>query len=548
MKRPTTTLGELFGDVFKRLKRHVDVMPAAEPAVPMKRKTEQDVRPLKPSEPSKAKANRGRPSRPTKSARRKLREELVAVSKRGKLDLGVYRGATPSHAKPIVQRAALNDLSADMAKLVIRAAKSQASISQSLPPVMADGSRTAILGLDFGTAFTKAVIRFQGDHYVVNWSGAVTTSDPYLMPSSFSEHEDGNVVLGIRQGPGWSHCDGIKMRLLAADSANDCEAQCDAVLFIAAAFKYASAWFSKVSKDADSPRWRLHLGLPAESWDDESMASRFRILALAGRNLACLSELPTRERAKLSLHTALTAPSSSVAVLPEFACQLYSYLSSAQRQSDMHALMDIGAGTLDMAFFNVHKDEEGDVLPIFSAVVKNLGTHFLIGAMAGKTGERLVWRDGDAAAEDQDVAERVGEKRGDVSQRRGAYLSALARTFNEARERSRILNPTSRVWRDQEPLDLFLCGGGSRLPTIVEHVRLFVREAKGVCGLSIRVNSLPRPQNLVGDMADDQYDRVSVAYGLSQVPGNVGKVIRRHDLEPFEMSSGREIEDRDATR
>lgn len=547
MKRPSSTLGELFGDVFKELKQHVAPPPVG-PAVPMKRKADQDVRSLKPSQPSKIKKDQVRPSRPSKAARRKLRENLIAVSKRGKLDLGVYRGATPAYAPPIIPRAALNELSADMTKLAIRAAKSQASISQSLRPVMADGSGTAIFGLDFGTAFTKAVIRFQGDHHAVNWSGAVATSDPYLMPSSFSEHEDGSIVLGVRQGPGWSHHDGIKMRLLSSPSTRSDKTHCDAALFIAAALRYASGWFARVYAGADSPRWRLHLGLPAESWDDKSVAAQFRILASAGRTLACQDEALTRERAKQALRAARTSPGSMVTVLPEFACQLFSYLSSAQRQSEMHALMDIGAGTLDMAFFNVHKDEVGDVLPIFSAKVKNLGTHFLIGALAGKTGEHLIWRDSDAATNDQNVVQRLGENCGDVSQRRAAFLSALARTFNEAREQARLLNPTSRVWRDQEPLDLFLCGGGSRLPTIIEHMRLVVREAKKSYGLSIRVSALSRPKNFVSDMANDQYDRVSVAYGLSQVPGNVGKVIRRHDLEPFEMSSGQKIEDRDATR
>lgn len=548
MKRMLTTFGEIFGDVFKELKQHAAVKPTPETAAPVKQKAEQNLRLLKPSEPSKLKGNQARPSRPSKSTVRKLRAKRVAESRRGELNLAVYRGATASQTQPAVRRAALSDLSADMTRLEIRAAKSRASITQSLSPVIANGSATAILGLDFGTAFTKAVIRFQGDHYAVNWSGAVEANDPYLLPSSFSEHDDGRVVLGTRQGPGWSHCDGIKMRLLAAASAEDSEARCDAVLFIAATFRYASSWFAKVRKRADGHRWRLHLGLPAESWDDESMASQFRILASAGRHLACLTESITREHARQALRICQTAPNRMVAVLPEFACQLYSYLSSAQRQSDMHALMDIGAGTLDIAFFNVHKDEEGDVLPIFSAAVKSLGTHFLIGALAGKDGERFVWRDGDAATDDLNVAQRLGEDRVDVSRRRQAYLSALARTFNEAREQSRALNPTSRVWRDHEPLDLFLCGGGSRLPTIVEHVRLVAREAKKFNNLSIRVSALPRPQNFVSDMADDQYDRISVAYGLSQVPGNVGKFIRSHDLEPFEMNSGLEIDDRDATR
>src|SRR3546814_6264125 len=77
----------------------------------------------------------------------------------------------------------------------------------------------------------------------------------------------------------------------------------------------------------------------------------------------------SREGAKSSLHVARSASVRMVAVLPEFACQLYSYLNSAQRQSGLHALMDVGAGTVDVAFFNVHERDGMDVLPIFSAEI-----------------------------------------------------------------------------------------------------------------------------------------------------------------------------------
>src|SRR3546814_3643120 len=66
---------------------------------------------------------------------------------------------------------------------------------------------------------------------------------------------------------------------------------------------------------------------------DESLTKLFRTLAAAGRHLAYGAQPLSREGAKSSLHVARSASVRMVAVLPEFACQLYPYLNSAQRQS-----------------------------------------------------------------------------------------------------------------------------------------------------------------------------------------------------------------------
>ena len=542
MRGRRTTLGDVCSVSFEELKRRMALVATAKPAVPTSPPATLLARPVEPSEPSMWIQKR---------TRRKLKlkpKQSAGSLKQPDLDISVYGGTAHLPEPARVQRKPLSELSADMTRLKIRASKSEASINQPLRPVPVGGQRTAILGLDFGTAFTKAVVRFDQKHYVVDWSGVVTARDPHLLPSSFSEHKNGTVILGGRLGSGWSRREGIKMRLLAFGIDADDDARCDAVLFIALVFRYVATWFPKICKGARAPRWKLHLGLPAESWDDQVMASLFGTLAEAGLELACGPAAMSRKGARDALQVAGVVPHKVVAVLPEFACQLYSYLDSAQRQSDIHALMDVGAGTLDVAFFNVHSEDEEDVLPILSATVKTLGTHHLIGALAGKPGEQLEWRDDDAAAHDEEVATRICEDTDKVNVRRRAYLSALARTFGDAQKQARVKYPSSRAWQGGAPVDLFLCGGGSRLPTIREHILSLVRDAKKTLGLTIRIVPLPRPQNLEGGLREDQYDRVSVAYGLSQLPGNVGRVIHRHDLEPLDMPLVTEIEDRDATR
>lgn len=82
-------------------------------------------------------------------------------------------------AKTLRQR--LIEASADVRDLRIVAAMSHPRGLVGLAPVVEDeGGRLAILGLDFGTAFTKAVVRWSGRHYAVDWSGSVEGEDHNL--------------------------------------------------------------------------------------------------------------------------------------------------------------------------------------------------------------------------------------------------------------------------------------------------------------------------------------------------------------------------------
>lgn len=467
-------------------------------------------------------------------------------------NLDVYRsgrGQAPPSSKPSPVR--LEDVLADMSKLRIHAPESLAKLDQS-PDFISTAAEqaSAILGLDFGTAFTKGVVQWRGKHFVVDWSSAVSGADPCLLPSTFSEHDDGRIVLGRKSGPSWVLHDGIKMRLLLSAAIHDDDAKCNAVLFVATAFRHACDWMRRryASVATCAPPWRLHLGLPAASWDDEATASLFQTIAEAARNIAHQQHPISRESATRELRAAEISSSTTTSVMPEFACQLYSYLSSPQRQRDLHALVDVGAGTLDVAFFNVHECEGGDVLPIFSAAVEKLGTHYLIGALVGKKGESLEWQDTDSAALNDEIARKVNEPTEAVEQRRGAYLNCLADTINVGRLQAQKKYPTARAFHGEEPLRLFVCGGGCKIATIAERVRRIAEVVRKTYGMSVSVIPLPRPHGLVGDVGDEQYHRVAVAYGLSHRASNVGNVIGRRNIEPYVPAVSLGIEDRDATR
>lgn len=449
-------------------------------------------------------------------------------------------------ARSLRQR--LIEVSADVRDLRIVAAMSRPRGLAGLAPVVEDeGGRLAILGLDFGTAFTKAVVRWSGHHHAVDWSGAVEGEDHNLLASVFSEAPDGACVLGANEVSGWSVREGIKLQLLSSGITTMNERMADAVIFIALAFRYVDTWLRRTNRDIDKGvRWRLHVGLPTKSWDSDATTETFKTVAQAARVLACMPGPVTRIAALEALRMTDQVDRPAVDVFPEFACQLYSYLLSPERREDLHALVDIGAGTLDVAYFNVFMKDGEALLPIFASEVDRLGAHYLIAALSGAAA-CPGWIDGDSSLSDEEVARKINCVPDDVAIRRSLYLSSVADVFLGATLKAKRAYPTSPAFHRSENVRLFLCGGGSRIPSLKKRFERIAAEAARIMDIHFQVSELVEPHDIVG-RRNSGFDRLSVAYGLSQNAANIGAVLRSSMLERI---SGREIVaevDRDADR
>lgn len=458
----------------------------------------------------------------------------------------------PSESVPAVEslRQRLAKASADLNHLPISSAVSRPSRFTQLAPVMEDESgRLAILGLDFGTAFTKAVVRWSRRHYAVDWSAAVTGKDCCLLASVFSESPDGLCILGECEVPGWSVREGIKLRLLSIASTGVEGTPADAVIFVALAFRYVAGWLGRVDQDAQhGVRWRLHVGLPTKSWDSDATTDLFKNVAQAARVLACMHGPVTRAAAVEALRMADHVERPAVDVFPEFACQLYSYLQSPERSQDLHALVDIGAGTLDVAYFNVFVNDNEALLPIFAAEVDLLGVHYLIAALAGPDGDTN-WADGDSSISDEDAGRKLNCPSSDVQKRRSLYLSCVADVFNQTTQKAKRAYQTSPAFHLDRPesVRLFLCGGGSRIPSLRERFFRIAEEARSRYRISFQVTELITPKDIVGRV-ESGFDRLSVAYGLSQLAGNIGGVMRSASLDPIAQRERIAERDRDDDR
>ena len=361
----------------------------------------------------------------------------------------IPRPGSVAIAKPPV-RQRLREASADVRDLRIAAAMSRPrSVAGLAPVVEGKDGRLAILGLDFGTAFTKAVVRWSGRHYAVDWSDAVEGDDHHLLASVFSEAPDGRCVLGAHGASGWSVREGIKLQLLSSEGTSIDGRMADAVIFIALAFRYVDGWLRRSNREFEKGlRWRLHVGLPTKSWDNDATTETFKTVAQAARVLACASSPVTRSAALEALQMTDQVDRPAVDVFPEFACQLYSYLISPERREDLHALVDIGAGTLDVAYFNVFMKDGEALLPVFASEVERLGAHYLIAALSGAA-NRLTWTDGESSLSDAEVGRKLDCLPKDVSSRRSLYLSSVAEVFNVATIAAKATCPRPRHSKGQ---------------------------------------------------------------------------------------------------
>lgn len=440
----------------------------------------------------------------------------------------------------------LRAISADPAKLRIRMALAEPRNSLAPRPesTNASGGAPAIIGLDFGTAYTKSVVQWQARHYVVDWSKIVNLSTPALLPSGFSEKHDGTLKLGACAIAGWTHFSGLKARLMSVvrnDGPGRETVEENATIFIALALGYIRQWLERETSRQKRAvaSWRINIGLPAAPWKDAALRRTLQRITGVAWSVAATRKSFSREDIRAALASS-TQADASVEVIAEFAAQLASYLQSPQREEDLHAMVDVGAGTVDFVTFNAHWDGRKDVLPIASSLVEPLGVHHLLGVRAGKRGESLEWSDADVDRPFQFFAERVCEPSEKVSERdalfRKTFAGRLGVLFNGAHQ----WYPESRRWKGSLPT--FFCGGGIHVPTYRSILESFTG-----CRLDLR--DLPTPPSIVGEELVNGFHRVSVAYGLSLLPRNIGAVMETSiDSAGNTVRKGVELADRDADR
>jgi hypothetical protein len=408
---------------------------------------------------------------------------------------------------------------------------------QSLYSSQNKGKAVCTIGLDFGTAFTKVCFQFRGAHYVVDWRLAVPACTPPLLPGVFSIKPDGECILGDWGGAGLS---GLKLALLQT---RDAASQINVLAFLALVLRYARAQCFTEHKAAFTGftiEWFLNIGLPTEPWQDRGTSELYERLALAAWNLSASAFTISLKSARAALESVESGKVESELIFgariksfPEFVGQIASYVHSAQRRSDLHLLVDVGAGTVDIALFHIGRDEAQDnAFLIHKSSIEPLGTHILLGyrVEASRSLETL-WDDEFAGLSTSSFEAKAKLRRGclvDVDAAVSEKLFLKMRWLISQTKQHRY--QTAPVWKDGLPF--LLCGGGRNMDVYRDAIKQVTSQWK------LQELQLKPPASLVArGIGAADFHRVSVAHGLSFTADNLGQIVREEDVPDIRHSN-----------
>jgi hypothetical protein len=406
--------------------------------------------------------------------------------------------------------------------------------------------RELVIGVDFGTSSTKVVIadRTLKQAYAVPFTdGAGVMS--YLLPTVLFEK---NGFYSF-DSDGVSHND-LKLSLMANPS--DPLLCAKVAAYLSLVIQYSRSWLFEKYRDqyvSSEILWTLALGQPADQVTSSSSKLLFLQLGQVAWGLA-------RKKAPISTYVAIDKWKSRdeklldtdefhCLVLPELAAQIHGFVSSElfdPRLPNIFLMIDVGAGTVDASIFSVRKDKSGATnFSLFTNSVEAYG-------VANLHRYRIGWWQkmlsdlpaGKVCISDLQRIKLPTEYRGFFPPTFKEYLSGVELQFLNG-----ALDPDEEFfskinWQlvgeifgkskskkllglsDIDGMPYFLCGGGAR-HAFYGKIKPSLQKPRGSTWLNLTPKALSFPKNLRAEgVTRSEYDRLSVAYGLSQL--NLGMV------------------------
>lgn len=419
-----------------------------------------------------------------------------------------------------------------------------------------------VIGLDFGTSSTKAVIHapyYAGNPaFAVPFGNLAHDSLKYLLPSRLYISNDGycslapfsdastltDIKIGLMQAPD---------KCIEPASGPPCEASAAevATAYLALVLRYVRCWFISNKREAFgrfSINWSCNLGLPAATNDDVSSREIFDMVVRAAWRVSKQSGQVTLGSSKQAIENIKHAKFGAdnrwceLELIPEVIAEVTGYAKSHLRNEGLHLLVDIGASTLDVCSFNLHKKDGDDVFSIFTADVELLGArrlHFTRINGAKKAidvqGTNLVDEDDPVSMIPDSIDKYIPKNQEIINKTTDAEnnfkndcKTLLYKTLFDLWKRR---DPYSHRW--SETLPVFVCGGAAAMQayqdvisSIDEWLRKYISSSQGA-----RIVQLPKPESLEADIDNDLYHRLAVAWGLSHESFNIGKYVRPSEID-----------------
>jgi hypothetical protein len=418
-----------------------------------------------------------------------------------------------------------------------------------------------VLGLDFGTTCTRAVVRTpfarNGRAVAVDFGRLGHRSCSYLLPSVLSGTRTGGLRIGreAQEGAG----EGLKRELMAAarQGLEEGPAVERAVAFLALAMQFSRAWFSETQArvfPGTSPSWSFNLGVPTDGSKEGKLDVLFLRVAHAAWSLSLSSSPVTLEAARRILaQPHLADLEEEFGVVPEVVAEVVGYARSTRRREGLHVLVDVGGTTLDIASFMLHRRDHFDV-DRFSILTGDVDDSFGALSLWRRVAETLSSAGcevpvvpADPVAPLPSFSEVLGGRLEDASLTHRIQVaevnfakdcsSTFVRTVHTLRTRRA---PTDPNWRR---LPVFLAGGGLSLEAYREALhQAFSRFRRNFQIGEPEVTALPRPDYdvLANEDIDEQlYPRLAVAFGLSFDKPDIGEITSPREIADLRSTGQR---------
>lgn len=301
-----------------------------------------------------------------------------------------------------------------------------------------------------------------------------------------------------------------------------------ASVFLALVLQYVRAWIyhHHAAKLGFAPiGWYLNIGIPSDVLDKDKHAQHYTRLAEIAWVLSLMPQAEvTFDRASelLSKPINRNADLREIAPIPELVAQLAGYSKSASKQRGLHALVDIGGGTVDMVTFNVHEANGDDVFPFFVANVKALGSYALLAYRF----QELSTQGSDFGSDVQNIltAENFSRFSGATLRSVQEVDKKFFRNFqiefeSMLRTTHKRRYPSSPHW--VTGIRTFISGGGALIPGYPEAIETSHRPQK--CPL-FTMDLPPHPKVVNIEQHRANYSRISVACGLTFDSDSLGTI------------------------
>lgn len=368
-----------------------------------------------------------------------------------------------------------------------------------------------VLGIDFGTAYTKVVIADETYAYPVKFEGA-----GYLLPSELYLKGDGCFTLCKQES--MRVFSRLKHPLLFSNSEENDEIVL--IGFLSLVFKSARIWVATSPFRNHKIDWLINAGLATDSYHNLKLKEKFGKLINLAWNASYLTKVsPALIKKQIQAHKQLndelerlnlTLPHDCLSVFPEYVAQISGYMNSPSKRDFSHLLIDVGAGTLDVVMFTT-KNIDGEWR--YSTNAKNISN---LGADILKSHRQQYLPESshslDTLLKNVDVANKLSISLAELSSLDSEFAKAVNLKLRS------VIAKVAGGYKFGANITTFICGGG-------REIEFYQKQLEILKNYPIEQIDLPAPNRFQPpkDFDMTMFHRFSVALGLSYDPYNIGE-------------------------